>query len=471
MQNSDGDGSTTQLLTDLKQILSEEPERLPDALAELHPQDIANALTAEDMEPAMAAQVVQRLPLEQAAAVLERLPEELRTAVLVHSKPEASAEMITEMSADDRVDLVTELPSALRQSILSELQRTEPEVALEISELAAYGPETAGGKMTTEYIALGPTMSCEKAISEVRRLAREQRPELIYSLYVVDAGKLVGVISLRDVILGEPTAPIAIYMTDNLVTVGPDTDQEDVARTIAEYDLSAVPVVDADRQLLGVVTVDDVVHVVIEEANEDMQKVGGMEALDTSYLGTGVMAMVRKRAGWLAALFIGEMLTASAMSQFQDEIARAVVLALFVPLIISSGGNSGSQAATLIIRAMALGEVKIADWWHIMRREVIAGFLLGAILSFIGLVRILLWQAAFQSYGPGYLGIAMTVSISLVGVVMWGTIAGSMLPFVIRRLGFDPASASAPFVATLVDVAGLVIYFSVAEAVLGGTLL
>jgi magnesium transporter len=399
--------------------------------------------------------------------VLERLPDELRVTLIGQLKPQASAELITEMSADDRADLMNELPDPLRESILSELQKYEPEVAEETRVLASYGEDTAAGIMTTEYIALGPGMSCEKAIAEVRRLAREQEPELIYTLYVVDGGRLVGVLSLRDLILGEPSAPISIYMNDGIVKVSPDTDQEEVARTIAKYDLAAVPVVDDGGQLLGVVTVDDVVDVVIEEANEDAQKMGGMEALDMPYLETRLRDMIRKRAGWLAVLFLGEMLTASAMSSYEDEIARAVVLALFVPLIISSGGNSGSQASTLVIRAMAVGHVRLSDFWRIAGREFVAGLALGLILAVIGAIRIVVWEQLFHSYGPHYASLAFVVAVSLVGVVMWGTLAGSMLPFAIRRFGFDPASASAPFVATLVDVSGLVIYFTVAQLVLG----
>jgi magnesium transporter len=458
------------LTSDLKTILDREPEQLSEALSEVHAEDVAKLLS-DAFTPEQAAQVMRHLPLEQAADVLERLPEELRVQILEYWKPETSAKLITEMAPDDRVDLVNELPTSLRESILSALRKTEPEVAEEVRVLGAYSEDTAGGIMTTEYLALGPGMSCEKAISEVRRLAREQKPELIYSLYVVDAGRLVGVLSLRDLILGEPSAPIAIFMTENVVAVGPQTDQEEVARTIAKYDISAVPVVDAQGQLLGVVTVDDVVDVVIEEANEDIQKGAGMEALDMPYLNTSLASLVKKRAGWLSALFIGEMLTASAMGHYENEIARAVVLALFVPLIISSGGNSGSQAATLVIRAMALGEVKIGDYLRIMRREFVAGLSLGLILATIGAIRILTWQAMFHTYGVHYVGVTVTVALSLVGVVLWGTLAGSMLPFLIRRLGFDPASASAPFVATLVDVSGLVIYFSVAQYVMRGTLL
>jgi magnesium transporter len=248
-------------------------------------------------------------------------------------------------------------------------------------------------------------------------------------------------------------------------------DQEALSALFAEHDFIAMPVVDRDGRMKGIVTVDDIVDVVREEATEDIQKIGGMEALDAPYLEIGFAQMVRKRAGWLAALFIGEMLTATAMGHFEREIARAVVLALFVPLIISSGGNSGSQASTLVIRAMALRELGLRDWWRVIRREVGAGLALGAILASIGLVRILAWQGLFGLYGEHYLLIAITVAGSLIGVVMWGTLVGATLPMVLTRLGFDPASASAPFVATLVDVSGIVIYFTVASVVLGGTLL
>jgi magnesium transporter len=260
-------------------------------------------------------------------------------------------------------------------------------------------------------------------------------------------------------------------MQRELVTVGEEMDQEAVGRLFATHHLLSLPVVDAEGRMKGVVTADDIVDVVSEEATEDIQKIGGSEALDTPYLATGFARMTRKRGGWLAALFLGEMLTATAMAHFEDEIARAVVLALFVPLIISSGGNSGSQASTLVIRAMALGELRLRDWWRVIRRELVSGLALGGILASIGLLRILLWQAVFHLYGEHYVLIALTVAFSLVGVVTFGTLAGSMLPFLLRRLGFDPASASAPFVATLVDVTGLVIYFTVASVVLRGALL
>jgi magnesium transporter len=260
-------------------------------------------------------------------------------------------------------------------------------------------------------------------------------------------------------------------MITNVISVRPELDQEEAAKIPAKYDLHTLPVVDQIGRMLGVITSDDIIDVVVEEVEEDVQKFGGMEALDAPYMQTGFWSMIKKRGGWLAVLFLGEMITASAMASYEHDVARAVVLAMFVPLIISSGGNSGSQASTLIIRAMAVGEVALKDWWRIVGRELRAGLVLGLALGLIGVVRIIAWQGMFQTYGEHYGLVAATVGISLVGVVAWGTISGSMLPFVLRRLGLDPASASAPFVATLVDVLGLVIYFETARLLLGGSLL
>jgi len=296
--------------------------------------------------------------------------------------------------------------------------------------------------------------------------------ETLYYIYVLDDQQhLLGVVSLRELFASEPSVRVKDIMHRDFLFVRTDQDQESVSRVFAENDLVAIPVVDADGKMRGIVTIDDIVDVVQEEATEDIQKIGGTEALDGPYLTVDLVQMVRKRAGWLSALFLGEMLTASAMAHFEDEIARAVVLALFVPLIISSGGNSGSQATTIVIRAMALGELRLRDWWRVARREVTAGVILGFALGSIGFMRIVVWQAFSPLYGPHYMLVAFTVAGSLVGVVTFGTVAGSLLPFVLKRLGFDPASASAPFVATLVDVSGLVIYFTVASIILRNTLL
>jgi len=372
------------------------------------------------------------------------------------------------LAPDDVADVIQRLPAPERAPLLETLDdRTRREVAA----LLAYAEDAAGGLMSPRFVRLRPEMTVGESIRYLQRQAQE-KVETIYYAYVLDhAQRLQGVVSFRDLFSAPADQRVADVMHRDVVSVAETLDQESVARVIAKRNLSAVPVLDADGRMKGIVTVDDIVDVVETAATEDIHKLGGMEALGTPYMQTSLLAMVKKRAGWLSALFLGEMLTASAMGHYEEEIARAVVLALFVPLIISSGGNSGSQATTLIIRAMALGEVTIGDWWRIVRRELAVGVSLGVILAAIGAARILVWQAAFHTYGPHYKEVAATVAVSLVGVVTWGTLAGSMLPFVIRRAGFDPASASAPFVATLVDVSGLVIYFNVAQVLLRGSLL
>jgi len=382
--------------------------------------------------------------------------------------PERSRPWMRLLAPDDGADVVQALEPRARPRFLALL---DPATLGEVSALLVYAEDAAGGVMNPRYMRLRPEISVEVAIRYLRRQAI-RGIEVIDYAYVLDPDMhLLGVVSFRELFAAPPEKLVSDIMHRDLVTVADETDQEAVAHLFAEEGLLAIPVVDADGRMKGVVTADDVVGVVQEEATEDIQKIGGSEALDEPYLQIGFADMVRKRGRWLAALFLGEMLTATAMGFFEAEIARAVILALFVPLIISSGGNSGSQAATLVIRAMALGEVRIRDWWRVARREILTGLALGLVLGFIGLVRILVWQAVGQVYGVHYLLVALTVAGSLVGVVMFGTLAGSMLPFVLRRLGADPASASAPFVATPVDVTGLVIYFTVARVLLGGTLL
>ncbi|HEY2389004.1 MAG TPA: magnesium transporter [Candidatus Binatia bacterium] len=369
---------------------------------------------------------------------------------------------------DDAADVIQAAPEEDRQSLLALL---DDSAHREVSALLAYAEDEAGGLMNPDYARLRPEMSVDEAITYLRRQARE-RLETIYYVYVLDpAQRLLGVVTFRELFSAPPTKTVRDIMHTDVVTAHVDMDQEALSRLFQEHNFLAIPVLDDERRVKGIVTVDDIVDVVQEEATEDIQKIGGMEALDEPYLEIRFATMLRKRAGWLSALFIGEMLTATAMGRFESEIARAVVLALFVPLIISSGGNSGSQASTLVVRALALGEVRLRDWWRVVRRELAAGLALGSILATIGFIRILLWQELFHTYGEHYMLIALTVSFSLIGVVTWGTLAGSMLPLFLRKLGFDPASASAPFVATLVDVSGIMIYFTMASVILGGTLL
>jgi magnesium transporter len=333
-----------------------------------------------------------------------------------------------------------------------------------------YPEDEAAGLMHSGYVRISPEMTVEEAIAEIRRQAGQV--EMIYYAYALDdAQHLLGVISFRELISADRSKKVRDVMRADYLFIPEDEDKEAVAHLLAKHRLLAVPVVDADKHMLGIVSSTDLAGVAQQAASEDILKIGGMEALEGPYMEVTFAQMVRKRAGWLAILFLGEMLTATAMGYFSDEISRAVVLALFIPLIISSGGNSGSQATTLVIRAMALGEIRLRDWWRVIRRELLAGVALGAILGFIGVTRILLWHTLRGTYGEHYLAIALTIGCSLIGVVMFGTLAGSMLPFILRSCGLDPASASAPFVATLVDVTGLIIYFSVASIILHGILL
>lgn len=372
------------------------------------------------------------------------------------------------LAPDDAADLIQEAPAEERENLVALL---DDPTRREVKGLLDYAEDEAGGLMNTRYSRLRADMTVDEAISYLRRDAR-QREKTIYYVYVVDAEEhLLGVVSFRDLIVAPGDKLVREVMRTEVISARDDLDQEALSKLFMRHHLLMMPVVDSEGRIKGVVSVNDIVDVVQEEATEDIHKLGGVETLGGPYLQVPLLLMIRKRAGWLAALFLGEMLTATAMGRFEAEIARAVVLALFVPLIISSGGNSGSQATTLVIRAMALGEVRIRDWWRVIRREVVTGLGLGSILALIGLVRILLWQFLFTAYGDHYFLVALTVALSLVGVVLWGTLAGSVLPFILRGLRFDPASASAPFVATFVDVTGLIIYFTVAAIVLRGTLL
>jgi magnesium transporter len=371
------------------------------------------------------------------------------------------------LAPDDAADLLQEAPAEERSGLLDLLDDT---TRLEVRALLAYAEDEAGGLMNPRFARVRPDMTVGEAIRYLRHQAAQL--ETLYYVYVLDEQQhLVGVLSVRQLFQQADDKLVRDVMDADVITVPETMDQEAIGRLYVEQDFAAIPVTDVAGRMKGIITFDDIADVVREEATEDIQKIGAVQALDEPYLTARLRDLVKKRAGWLSILFLGEMLTATAMGYFEQEIARAVVLALFVPLIISSGGNSGSQATTLVIRAMALGEVKLRDWWRILGREVGAGLALGAVLGTIGLIRILVWQAVAHPYGEHFLMIGLTVSVSLVGVVLWGSVTGSMLPFLLRRAGLDPASASAPFVATLVDVTGLVIYFSVASVLLHGRLL
>lgn len=438
---------------------------LKEAIQDLPSADIAEIL--EELEEDDEAVVFRILPRERAAEVFEYLPIEYQERLLQLLSKESVEEILNEMSPDDRTMLLEELPGEVTQRLLKVLSPEQRRIA---STLLGYPEESVGRLMTPEYVAVRSYWTLQETLDFLRKTGEDR--ETLNVIYVVDErGYLIDDIKLRQVVLGKPESTIADLMDNSYVSLSATEDREVAVQTFKKYDRVALPVVDSDGKLLGIVTVDDMLDVAEEEATEDIQKMGGMAALDEPYLEIPLVSMIRKRAGWLVVLFLGEMLTTVAMGHFEEEIARAVVLALFIPLIISSGGNSGGQAATLVIRALALGEITLKSWWKIMRREVYSGLWLGGILGVIGYVRIVGWSLFSDVYGPHAQLIGITVALALVFVVLCGTLSGSMFPLILRRLGADPAVSSAPFVATLVDVMGVIIYFTLASFILRGTLL
>lgn len=452
---------STLLGPDLKAALENEPTALEEALEDFHPEDIAEIV--EDLPTEDALAVLRSLSTERAADVLERLSSELQVKALTGLERSHAVEVLTEMDPDDRADVVQELGHVEAAILLRALEAAEPEAAEELRELVLYGPETAGGLMTTEFISCPPEMKVWQAIDEVRRIGQERSAETVYYTYVVGYGdKLLGIVSLRDLILSDPGQALSDVMTEKLVTIGPLDDQESVAKVFARYDLSAIPVVDEHFVMLGVVTIDDVVDVVIEEATEDAQMMGGVVPLEDSYFSTSFVEFVWKRGAWLVVLFLGQMLTATVMEKNQRFLEATVQLMVFIPLIISSGGNAGSQSSTLIIRGMAVGEVSPRDWLRVIGRELGIGLCLGLLLGTLGAGR-----AFFTDSSLHPLAFAGIISASIVAVVTLAGAIGSLLPLAIRRAGLDPAVSSTPFIASVVDVLGLIVYFGIAHAVLG----
>ena len=456
------------LAPDILAMLEESPGLLAAETEEMHPADLADV--AEAMPFEQIPRFLAALPTDRAAAVLEYIDEEVRATLLEAMSPEQAAALVSAMTPDERADVLEELDEEHAEDIVDEM----PAEARRVTEqLRRYEPDTAGGLMTTDFVSEFASTTVEEALRKVRIIARSSRREAMHAIYTTDAeGRLVGVLSLRELLAAPEGTPLADVAWSEVQSVSPFADREEVTRVISNYDLVVVPVVSESRHVIGVITVDDVIDAIQEEQTEDVQKLGGMQALDEPYMQIGFRQMLKKRAGWLSILLVSEMFTASAMQYFDDELRQVAALILFVPLVMSAGGNSGSQATSLIMRAMALREISLRDWWRVALRELPTGLALGTILGVIGMIRISIWQkTGLFNYDPYWELIALTIGLSLVGIVTFGSLAGSMLPFILRRLGFDPASASAPFVATLVDVTGLVIYFSVALLVLGGTLL
>jgi magnesium transporter len=440
-------------------------DQLRSALLEFEPADIAELV--DTLEHDQAALVFRLLPRDLATEVFSYLDSEQQQNLIAHLGTERVAALINELDPDDRTALLEEMPAEVAQRLIALLTPAERSVT---QAILGYPEESVGRLMTPDYVRVKAEWTIARAMDHIRKYGRDA--ETVNVIYVVDdQGRLADDLRIRQFLLADPQQTVESIMDRKVRALAATDDREEAVRQMQHYDRVALPVIDSRGMLVGIVTADDVADVAEEEATEDIQKMGGMEALDVPYMETGFARLLRKRGGWLSVLFVGEMLTATAMAYFEHEIAKAVVLALFIPLIISSGGNAGSQACSLIIRAMALGEITLRQWLRVLLRELVTGLVLGALLGAIALMRVVFWPARESLYGEHYVLIALTVALSVVGVVTFGTIAGSMLPFVLRRLGFDPAAASAPLVATLVDVTGVVVYFVVAATVLRGTLL
>jgi len=425
---------------------------------------------AELMEPLSAEKevvVFRLLPRDQAAKVFSYLSIERQQQLFKALAHEDVVNILNAMSDDDRTEFLEELPAEVTQRLLNLLSPKERQLA---AQFLGYAENSVGRLMTPHFVRVKSRWTIAHALDHIRRYGLDS--ETMSMVYVIDEkGRLIDDLRIRHILLASPETLISDLMDSRFVALKATDDREVAVEEMKDADLPALPVTDSQGMLIGIITVDDILDVAEEEATEDIHKFGGSEALDEPYMEIPIPKMVRKRATWLIVLFLSEMLTATAMGKFEEEIAKAVVLSIFVPLVISSGGNSGSQASTLIIRAMALGEVTLKDWWRVMRREILSGLSLGAILGTIGFIRISVWGTFFHSYGEHWFLLAITVGLSLIGIVLWGSLSGSMLPFLLRRVGLDPATSSAPFVATLVDVSGLVIYFTVAAFILRGTLL
>jgi magnesium transporter len=433
----------------------------------LDDQNIADVADLINEYPDYEAQIIANLSIHRAASTFKILDFPTQKRIVSELPSFKTAELLNELQADDRTDFLEDLPKEVLRDLIKLLEPDERVVTL---SLLGYPEGSVGRLMTPDYVYVYEHNTVDEVFNIIRKYAKNT--ETIDVIYVInDNGQLMDDLRIKEFILAAPDKMVNELMDERVIALNVNDDQEEANQIFKMNNRVALPVVDDNNILLGIVTIDDILWVATEEFSEDMQKMGGTEALDEPYLEMPLLKLFRKRIGWLVILFLGEMLTATAMGYFEDEIAKATVLALFIPLIISSGGNSGSQASTLIIQAMAVGEISVLEWWRVFRRELLSGVMLGAVLGTIGFIRIAIWQHFTHIYGTHWELIGLSVGFSLVGVVLWGTLSGSMLPIILKRVGADPATSSAPFVATLVDVTGLVIYFSVAYMFLRGLLL
>ncbi len=453
------------LVEQIELLLAEgDKEQLKEYLDELNISDVEALI---DELPEYGATFIETLSINRAVNVFRILDFPTQERILKKLPGPKISEIINEMPPDDRTAFFSELKGDVVKQLIILLPPPDRKEAL---ALLGYPEDSVGRLMTPDYITVKQHWTIARVLDHVRKYGRAS--ETIDVLYVIDRdGLLLDDIRIRDILLADPETRVRDLIDNRLIALNANDPQEEAINVFRMNNRVALPVVDTQGIMLGIVTVDDILWVANEEYTEDMQRIGGTEALDEPYLDVSILHLVKKRAGWLVVLFLGQLLTATVMEHYEGQLASAMILFMFIPLIISSGGNSGSQASTLIIQAMALGEVTLADWWRVMRREIISGLLLGLILGVLGFIRIYTWQAISHAYGDYWLLVGIVVSLSLVGVVLWGSLMGSMLPFILRRLGADPASSSAPFVSTLVDVTGLIIYFTVAALLLTGVLM
>ena len=442
---------------DIKQILKEDPDQVRELLDEIHPEDLADIVS--ELDPDEAAAFLARIPAEDAAPIFERLEDHEQEELAQQMPPQSVAEIASVMAADDRADLFSALPEAVGEQLFEALEKVDPEAAQEVREIEKWPDSSAGHLMTTDFVRVSPRIRVSEALEVVRRRARE-RDEFVYVVYaLLDGNKLAGVASLRDLLSAEPDQGFAEVMRTNVISVPPTLDQELVARRMAKYDLNVIPVVADDGRLLGVITIDDIIDVLVQEQTEDVQKIGAVEPLDVPYFQTSFLTFIRKRAVWLIILFVEEFFTQTAL-RFYDPVMEAVKGALlYVPLLISAGGNSGSQSSTLVIRGLAIGEIKMSDWWRILFRELGMGIVLGAMIALIAMGRVMMYPDQTFLF-------AITVAVTVLCIIVAGCTVGAMLPIVLKRLGVDPATSSTPFIASLVDTLGVVIYAHVAMIVM-----
>jgi magnesium transporter len=442
---------------DVKEILREDPESVRELLEEIHPEDIADLVSELDADEAAA--LLERMPIREAADIFERLDDEEQGDIAVLIPPESVAQIASEMAADERADLFSLLPEAVGDDVMERLEKVDAEAAEEVREIQKWPETSAAHLMTTEYVTVSPEASVDDAIGAVRKEAMLANDAPVYNVYAVSGDhRLVGVASLRTLISSLPNERLTEVMRTNIISVTPEVDQEEVARRMAKYDLNAMPVIDERGELLGIITIDDVIDVLTAEQTEDVQKIGAVAPLEVSYFKTSFLSLVQKRVVWLIVLFFGGFFTETALRHFDPVFQAVVGASYYVPLLISAGGNSGSQSSTLVIRGLAIGEIQLGHWWKIFVREAAMGLVLGIILGGIGFARVM----AFGNMTPAF---AITVGLTLVGICATGCTVGAMLPIALKRVGLDPATSSTPFIASLVDVCGILVFVHVAKVI------